>query len=134
MSNHNQQLVQDFFASMSSGSMTACLAMLADDVSWLAPGKPEHIASAGTYDKTRLRGLFERMESTLAAPYTIRVTRVVAEGDQLAVEAEGAGTLKNGREYRQNYHFAIECAAGKISKVREYLDTHHIFETWYRAA
>jgi ketosteroid isomerase-like protein len=132
MPNHNEQLVKDFFARMGSGSMAAGFDMLADDVTWLAPGSPEQIPSAGSYDKARLRRMFERMESRLAAPYTIHVTQVIADGDRLAVEAEGGATLKDGREYRQRYHFAIECTAGQISKVREYLDTHHVFETWFR--
>jgi hypothetical protein len=36
--------------------------------------------------------------------------------------------LKNGRKYRQNYHFAIECL-----RVREHLDTQHSHDIWFAA-
>jgi ketosteroid isomerase-like protein len=56
----------------------------------------------------------------------------VAEGDSVAVEVESSGDLKNGRQYRQQYHFLLAFRDGKISAVREYLDTQHAFEVWMR--
>jgi ketosteroid isomerase-like protein len=57
---------------------------------------------------------------------------VIAEGDKVAIEAESSGDLKNGRKYRQRYHFKLELRDGKISAVREYLDTHHVWDVWVR--
>ncbi|MFL5290754.1 MAG: nuclear transport factor 2 family protein [Myxococcales bacterium] len=42
------------------------------------------------------------------------------------------GDLKNGRRYRQQYHFRIEFRDGQIVRVHEYLDTQHAFEVWMR--
>jgi ketosteroid isomerase-like protein len=50
----------------------------------------------------------------------------------VAVEVEPSGDLKNGRKYRQQYHFALDFREGKIAAVREYLDTHHAFDVWLR--
>jgi uncharacterized protein len=61
------------------------------------------------------------------------VTGSVAEGDQVAIEVESSGDLRNGRQYRQQYHFLIAFRDGKIASVREYLDTHHAFDVWMRA-
>ncbi len=61
------------------------------------------------------------------------VTGSVAEGDHVAVEVESSGDLRNGRHYRQQYHFLISFRDGKIASVREYLDTHHAFDVWMRA-
>jgi len=45
---------------------------------------------------------------------------------------ESSGDLKNGRRYRQQYHFHIEFRDGQIVRVHEYLDTQHAFEVWMR--
>jgi ketosteroid isomerase-like protein len=61
------------------------------------------------------------------------VKGMVAEGDRVAVEAESHGELANGRVYRQSYHFLFEFRGGRISAVREYLDTQHAHAVWYQA-
>ena len=59
---------------------------------------------------------------------------MVAEGDRVALEVTSSGDLKNGRLYRQEYHFLMEFRDGKISAVREYLDTQHAHAVWIREA
>jgi hypothetical protein len=54
----------------------------------------------------------------------------IAEGDRVAAEVESQGDLRNGRRYRQQYHFAIEFRDGQICAVREYLDTQHAYDVW----
>jgi hypothetical protein len=59
-------------------------------------------------------------------------TGMVAEGDRVAVEAESYGELANGRVYDQRYHFLMTIRDGRIAEVREYLDTQHVFATWFQ--
>ncbi len=66
----------------------------------------------------------------LQAGLKMRVTSMIAEGDKVAVEALSEGGLRNGRGYRQEYHFVLEFRDGKISVVREYLDTQHAHDVW----
>ena len=47
---------------------------------------------------------------------------------RVAVEAKSSADLKNGRKYRNEYHFLLECRDGKIASVKEYLDTQHAKE------
>ena len=53
---------------------------------------------------------------------------MVAEGDKVAVEAESYGEFPNGRVYNNEYHFLVVVRDGKISAVKEYLDTMHTAE------
>ena len=76
--------------------------------------------------------LFSRMFAQLHNGLKMTVLGSVAEGDQVAVEVESRGDLRNGRQYRQQYHFLISFRDGKIAVVREYLDTHHAFDVWMR--
>lgn len=127
----NKAVVHRLFERFSQRDWEGALALLTDDVSWRMPGKPERFPSAGVYDKARLRRLFQRMDERLETGLNMRVLSALAEGDQVAAEVESSGDLKNGRQYRQQYHFRIELRGGKICNVREYLDTQHSFDVWF---
>ena len=128
----NKQVAAELFARFSASDIPGVLALMTDDVSWRVPGKPEQSRAAGMYDKERLGRLFNRMLAQLENGLRMTVSSSIAEGDQVAVEVESAGDLRNGRKYRQQYHFAITMRDGKIAAVREYLDTHHAFDVWMR--
>jgi len=52
-----------------------------------------------------------------------RILTLTAEGDRVAVEAEGFSTLANGVPYNNQYHFLFFVRAGKVYKLKEYMDT-----------
>jgi ketosteroid isomerase-like protein len=60
------------------------------------------------------------------------VKNLIAEDDKVAVELESYGELENGRIYNNQYHILMTVRDGKISEVREYLDTQHVFATWFQ--
>ena len=68
------------------------------------------------------------MGDTIPNGLAITIKGLTAEGDRVAVEAESYGELVNGKVYNNEYHFMIEMSGGKISAVREYLDTIHAKE------
>jgi len=126
----NKSVARDFFARFSASDIEGALALMTDDATWLIPGKPERMPTAGLYSKERIRKLFYTMLKQLEGGLQLTVRSMVAEGDRVALEAESGGELKNGRRYRQQYHFLIEFRDGKISAVREYLDTQHAHDVW----
>src|SRR4051812_6688162 len=105
---------------------------MTDDVTWRLAGKPELTPVSGVYDKARLGRLFNRMLQQLESGLKMTVVGSIAEGDRVAVEVESSGDLRNGRRYRQQYHFLIVLREGKIAAVHEYLDTHHAYDVWLR--
>src|SRR5262245_48006611 len=128
----NKRLVEKLFSRFSQGDLSGIMELFADDATWRLPGKPELLPVAGVYDKQRLEKLFSRMLKQLPDGLKMSVLGLVAEGDKVAAEAESRGDLKNGRQYRQQYHLLFELRDGKIAAVREYLDTQHAFEVWVR--
>ena len=126
---HNKATAREFFARFSASDIEGALALMTDDATWLIPGKPEHMSTAGQ-SKERIRKLFYTMLKQLESGLQLTVKSMVAEGDRVALEAESSGNLKNGRRYRQHYHFMIEFRDGRISAVREYLDTQHAHDVW----
>lgn len=129
----NKHAVAEMFERFTAGDIQGVLALMTDDVTWHVPGKPELSPVAGVYDKARLERLFGRMLGQLKDGLRMKVVSSIAEGDVVAAEAESSADLKNGRLYRQQYHFRIALRDGKIASVREYLDTHHAFDVWIRS-
>ena len=128
----NKRSAVELFARFSASDIPRVLALMTDDVTWRVPGKPELSPVAGIYNKERLRRLFGRMLAQLEGGLQMTVLGLLAEGNDVAVEVESQGDLRNGRKYRQQYHFLITFRDGKIASVREYLDTHHAFDVWIR--
>ena len=127
----SRQVAEELFARLSAGDIPGALATMTDDATWLIPGKRELTPSAGSYDKRRLEKLFKAMLGQLKNGLKITVKGMTAEGDRVALEAESRGELQNGRIYSQSYHFLIEFRGGRISAVREYLDTQHAHAVWF---
>ena len=128
----NKRSAVELFARFNASDIPGVLALMRDDVTWRVPGKPELSPVAGIYNKERLKRLFERMLAQLEGGLRMTVLGILAEGNDVAVEVESQGDLRNGRKYRQQYHFLITFRDGKIASVREYLDTHHAFDVWIR--
>ena len=130
----NKALAQEFFARFSASDLDGALATLTDDATWLIPGKRDRMPTAGLYTKERIARLFRSMLKQLKGGLRMTVLSAIAEGDRVALEVESSGDLENGRLYRQQYHFLLEFRDGKISAVREYLDTQHAHDVWIAPA
>jgi uncharacterized protein len=130
----NRATAQRFFDLFSASDIDGALALVTDDATWCIPGKKELTPTAGIYTKERIGRLFRRMIDNLSTGLRMTVLSSIAEGDRVALEVISSGDLKNGRLYRQEYHFLMEFRDGKISAVREYLDTQHAHEVWIRDA
>lgn len=129
-SERNKTSARRFFERFTASDIDGALALMSDDCTWLIPGKPERMRTAGLYPKERIARLFRRMLEGLEHGLKMTVTGAIAEGDRVAVEVESEGDLRNGRRYRQQYHFAMQFRDGKICAVREYLDTQHAYDVW----
>ena len=48
---------------------------------------------------------------------------MIGEGDVVVAEHRMSATLPNGRPYVNDYCFAYEVADGRVTAIREYMDT-----------
>lgn len=126
-----KRTVADFLATFSRGDVDGVLDAMTEDGSWWVSGGLEGMS--GTYDKASFGPLL-RGATGLYVEGALRITPVAmtAEGNHVAVEAEGFATMTNGRVYRPRYHFLFEVANGRIRRVREYMDTMHAWETFFK--
>lgn len=123
----NKALVSTFWEKFSAGDFAGATAMLSDDASWWVAGSTD---LSGTYSKPEFIALLEQV--TPLAPNGLRVTpsRMTAEDNRVSVEAESYGEISNGKTYRNIYHFMMEIGDGKITNVREFMDTEHVTEVF----
>ena len=126
----NKAAARRLFERFTASDIPGVMALMTEDATWRIPGKKELTPTAGVYGREKIERLFHRMLEGLQAGLKMSVTSMIAEGDKVAVEALSEGDLRNGRRYRQEYHFLLEFRGGKISAVREYLDTQHAHDVW----
>jgi ketosteroid isomerase-like protein len=95
--------------------------VVTDDAQWWIPG-------TGWLTRAQFMTLVEKFGERVGGPVTLTIQGVTAEGDRVAVEAQAHAALKNGKIYRNTYHFLFMFRDGKICQAKEYNDTLHARE------
>jgi len=127
----NKDLARQFIDCFTASDIAGALDLMTDDATWWIAGKPDHLPASGVYSKEQIARLLYNMVGQLPNGLKMTVKCLVAEGDKVAMEAESYGELRNGRVYNQQYHFLLTVQGGRIEAVKEYLDTQHVYATWF---
>jgi uncharacterized protein len=118
----NVQIVKDFFAAMSSRDKQGLLALVAEDIEWIVPG--EDWPLAGTHrGHAGLENLLQKANETVETSYP-EPPEFIAQGDRVLVVGFATGRIKaTNRAFKDDWVFAITVRNGKLTKIREYIDT-----------
>jgi len=120
MSNNNVQIVKDFFAAMGSGDKRGLLALSAKDIEWIIPG--EDWPLAGTYRGHA--GLADLLQKSEMLETSTKPLEFVAQGDRVLVIGFAKGkVIATNKTFKDNWVFAITVRNGKLTNIREYIDT-----------
>jgi ketosteroid isomerase-like protein len=117
----NVQTVKDFFAAMGSGDKQRLLSLVAEDIEWIIPGKDWPLA--GTHrGHSGLEDLLRKTsEIEISSP---RPPEYVAQGDRVLVVGFAKGKVKaTNKTFEDDWVFAITVRKGKLTHIREYIDT-----------
>ena len=118
----NVQIVKDFFAAMGSGDKQGLLALSAEDIEWIIPGEDwplagTHRGHAGLADV--LQKANETVETSFPEP-----PEFIAQGDRVLVVGFATGRVKaTNRTFKDDWVFDVTVRDGKVTKIREYIDT-----------
>ena len=118
----NIQVVTDFLAAIGSGDQQRVLALVAEDVEWTIPG--EGWPLAGTHRghaglASVLKKASEEIEITYPKP-----PEIVGLGNRVFVVGVATGKIKaTHRTFKDQWIFDILVRDGKLTKIREYIDT-----------
>jgi hypothetical protein len=129
----NVQIVKDFFAAIGSGDKEGLLALVAPDIEWIIPGKDwplagTHRGHAGVAEV--LQKASDEVETTYPEP-----PEFVAQGHRVLVVGVARGKIKaTNRAFKDDWVFAITVQNGKVTKIREYIDTQALARASQREA
>ena len=125
----SRRVALSFVEHFSAGRAEQALDLLADEMEWWVAGHAAQFPLAGSYRKTDLPDLFLWIGKALPNGVRVEVLGVTAERSRVALEVEARGSTAGGEDYCNRIHFLFEVGdAGKIIRVREYLDTQHAFQ------
>jgi uncharacterized protein len=127
MTTRNEDLVREFFATLSTGDLEALRTLIHPEGSWEAmattvPGAGLTSGGDAVIDDflKPVRGMFEPGDPK------IRVKQTFAGGNFVCAETEAIGELSNGNHYHNHYAWVIEIKDDKVCHLREYMDTAYI--------
>src|SRR6202142_1435584 len=118
----NVLIVKDFFAAMGSRDEQGLLALSAEGIEWIIPGKDwplagTHRGHAGLADV--LQKASEMIEISYPEP-----PEFIAQGDRVLVVGFATGRIKaTNRTFEDHWVFAITVRSGKLTNIREDIDT-----------
>jgi ketosteroid isomerase-like protein len=116
------QIVKDFFAAAFGGDREPMLALAAEDIEWIIPGEDwplagTHRGHAGLTDLLKTES--ETMEMSLSEP-----REFIAQGDRVLMVGYAEGKVKaTSKPFKDDWIFAITVRDGKLTNIREYVDT-----------
>ena len=118
----NVQVVKDFFAALGSRDKQRLLALVADDIEWTIPG--EDWPLAGTHcGHAGLADLFQKASEIVETSFP-EPPEFVAQGDRVLVLGVSRGRVKaTNKTFEDHFVFAITVRDGKLTNIREYIDT-----------
>jgi len=117
----NVQIVKDFFAAIGRGDKQGLLALVAEDIEWIVPGKDWPLA--GTHrGHAGLQNILRTASETLETSTEPR--EFVAQGDRVLVIGFAKGKIiATNKTFEDDWVFAITVRNGKLTNIREYIDT-----------
>src|SRR6202161_4437597 len=118
----NIQTVKDFFAALGSGDKQRLLSLVVKDIEWIIPGEDWPLAAAHR-GHAGLAEVLQKASDEVETTYP-KPPEFVAQGDRVLVVGVATGKIKaTNRAFKDNWVFAIAVRNGKVTKIREYIDT-----------
>ena len=116
----NVQIVKDFFAAMGSGDKQGLLALSAEDIEWIIPG--EDWPLAGTHRGHA--GLADLLQKSEMLETSTEPLEFIVQGDRVLVVGFASGRIiATNKTFEDDWVFAITVQKGKLTNIREYIDT-----------
>jgi uncharacterized protein len=119
----NKRMVLQMLDCMSKWKTDEVLACMNDSATWVVAVASDSLPQLrGSMSKTALATQMKELTRVLPNGVRLVVTGVTAEGDRVAVEAQGHAVTARGKKYNNLYHFLFEMRDGKVQAITEYTD------------
>jgi uncharacterized protein len=127
----NEAVVREFVTAIEAGDTETLTAIIAPDATWTLHGT---LPVSGHYvGRQAILTDFLTQGLGLYRPGTLRLelTRLVSDGDVVAIEWHAVGTSAGGNAYDNDYAFFFTLTHSRITSIREYCDTLHVRDALY---
>jgi uncharacterized protein len=117
----NRELLEGIFDQLARGNTRPMSEAMADDFRWVFPG---HWSWSGTWEPRQVV-MDELLQPLMAqfSSYRSEADLILADGDQVIVQARSFATTKRGDPYNQTYCFIFRVSGGRLTEVVEHCDT-----------
>ena len=118
----NVQIVKDTYSAFGRGDIEGLLALLAEDIEWISPGGT--VPPADTYrGPAAVAGFFQKLSEVVEFS-SFEPREFVAERDRVLVVGFDSWRAKaTNRTFEGHWVMAFTVRNGKVTNVREYVDT-----------
>jgi ketosteroid isomerase-like protein len=118
----NVQTVKNFLAALGGRDKQGLLALVAEDFEWIVPG--EDWPLAGTYrGHAGLADVLQKANEAVETSYP-QPPEFIAQGDRVLVVGVATGKIKaTNRAFKDEWVFDITVRDGKVTHLKEYIDT-----------
>src|SRR5579872_2339539 len=118
----NVEIVKNFLAALGRREKQDLLALSAEDIEWIIPGKDWPLA--GTHrGHLGVNNLVQKANETVETSFP-EPPEFIAQGDRVLVVGFATGRIKaTNKMFEDHWVFAITIRKGKVTNIREYVDT-----------
>lgn len=116
----NKKLAAELVGAINRGDTRWFLDNYADDVVVWTMG---NTLISGQYGKEQVAGFAGSIFDAFPTGLTFTIHSMIAEGDTVAMETESLGKHVSGKIYNNFYHMLVRFREGKITLLKEYMDT-----------
>jgi hypothetical protein len=121
----HEEIAKTFLDALGRCDTTTMSQLSTEDMTWwIMPGNK----FSGTHEKSQYLEKLPALLDNASGHLKLEYSEVTGEDDRIAIVAKGDLPMKDGRNYRNNYHFLLTFRDGKIASGKEFTDSLHINE------
>ena len=124
----NKELVTKTLRAFARFEFDAALANMSEDASWFICGKLSGVSGLKE-GKQAVAQFMRGVKQAFPEGLQTEFRKVYCDGDSVIVELTNHAKTATGKNYENDYCFVFEIEAGKIRRIREYVDLLTVKET-----
>jgi ketosteroid isomerase-like protein len=121
----NKEVARQFIENMSNNNVAAIIESYDDDVKIYTMG---NTLISGVVNKTQAKEFAGQVLNAFPKGIKFVIHNLTAEDDRVAIEAESFADHVSGKYYNNKYHFFMRLKDGKVTELKEYMDTEMVTE------
>jgi uncharacterized protein len=125
----NRRTIESYFEAVNRRDKEGILELLTEDFLFKGMGRhPDWMRYQ--WGRDAFADAPRDMSTKMKKPIAMKLLGMIAEGDQVAVQADSYGEMNNGKTYDNAYHFVFTFQNDKIREVLEYCCTYTVYEVF----